>query len=99
MPTKTEIRAAIVKVVKHTQDLSGRACPPITDATKPIGDLEGFDSLSGVEATSLLEQELGLTLADGSAFVDEAPSGKKRALTVDQAVAQVEQMLATPRAA
>jgi len=79
--------------------MSGRQCPPITDATKPIGDLEGFDSLSGVEATSLMERELNCTLADGSAFVHESPSGKRRALTVGQAVERVTQMLAPTRAA
>lgn len=82
-----------------TLELSGRECPPITDATKAIGDLDGFDSLSGVEATSLLEQELNCTLGDGSAFVHESPSGKKRALTVAQAVERVAQMLVSTRAA
>ena len=99
MQTKTEIRAAVEKVLKAVQQMSGRQCPPITDATKPIGDLEGFDSLSGVEATSLMERELNCTLADGSAFVHESPSGKRRALTVAQAVERITQMLAPTRAA
>jgi acyl carrier protein len=99
MPTKAEIRAAVEKVLKAIQQMSGRQCPPITDATKAIGDLDGFDSLSGVEATSLLEKELNCKLADGSAFIHESPSGKRRALTVAEAVERVAQMLAPTRAA
>jgi hypothetical protein len=47
----------------------------------------------------MLEKELNCTLADGSAFVHESPSGKRRALTVAQAVDRIAQMVAATRAA
>lgn len=99
MQTKPEIRAAVEKVLKAIQQMSGRQCLPIADDTKPIGDLDGFDSLCGIEATSMLENELKCTLGDGSAFVNESPSGKRRALTVAQSVERVAQMLAPTGAA
>jgi len=99
MHTKTEIRRAVEKVLNAAQQMSGRQCPSIADDTKPIGDLDGFDSLSGIEATCMLEVELKCTLGDGSAFVHESPTGTRRALTVVQAVERVVEMLAPTRAA
>jgi acyl carrier protein len=99
MPTKMEIRAAIERVLKVSLEMSGHQCPPITDTTKAVGELEGFDSLSGVEATSLLEKELNCTLSEGSAFVYESSGGTKRALTVAQAVERVAEMMTATRAA
>jgi acyl carrier protein len=97
MPTKTQIRAALEKVLRHTQAASGRACLEITDSMKPIGDLDAFDSLMAVEATVLLEQELNVTLADGTPFI--SATGRKRALTVGEVVDRVCAMVVPTRAA
>ena len=97
MPTKTQIRAALEKVLRSVQASSGRACPAITDATKPIGDLDAFDSLMAVEATVLLEGELNVTLAEGTPFVSAA--GTKHALTVAEIVDRIAQMIVGTRAA
>jgi acyl carrier protein len=97
MPARTEIRAAIEKVLRRVQAAGGRACPAITDATKPVGDLDEFDSLMAVEATVLLEAELNVTLAAGTPFV--ATTGGKRALTVAEIVDRVAEMIVTTRAA
>lgn len=64
MLDKQAVRVALVAVLRQVQKTSGRPCPEITETTKPIGDLQGFDSLLAVEATVLLEQKLGCTLAD-----------------------------------
>lgn len=64
MLDKQTVRAALIAVLRHVQKTSGRPCPEISDATKPIGDLQGFDSLLAVEATVLLEQKLGCALTD-----------------------------------
>jgi hypothetical protein len=66
------VRVALVAVLRLVQKTSGRPCPAITDGIKPIGDLQGFDSLLAVEATVLLEQKLGCTLADGTPFISES---------------------------
>lgn len=97
MLTKTQIRAAIEKVLQQVQTASGRTCPKITDSTKPIGDLDGFDSLMAVEATILVEQELGVTLENNT--TPFTSGGSKRALTVAKIVDRIAAMIASPRAA
>jgi acyl carrier protein len=97
MKTQTQIRAAIEKVLRQVQAASGRVCPSITDTTTPIGDLDAFDSLLAVEATVLLEQELNVTLAEGTPFI--STTVKKRALTVAEIVERIGQMIAPTRAA
>ncbi len=76
--------------------MSGRDCPWIGDATKPIGDLDDFDSLAAVEATVLLELELNCTIARGTPFISE--SGK-RALTVAEAAKRLAKLIAVESAA
>ncbi len=99
MPTPQQIRRALEKVLREVQRLSGRPCPPITDTTNPFDDLEEFDSLTAVEATVLLEIELGCTLADGGvAFISET-ARRKRALTVGEAVGHVSEMIVPARVA
>jgi hypothetical protein len=97
MPTPTEIRTALEKILQQIQAAGGRPCPVISDSTKPIGDLEDFDSLLGVEATVLLEQELGCTLAAGTPFMSAKSS--PRALTVAEIVVRVAEMIVPARAA
>jgi acyl carrier protein len=89
--TKTQIRAAAEKVLRTVQAASGLPCPPITDATKPIGDLANFDSLMAIEATVLLETELGVTLDNETPFISN--TGKKRALTIAEVVNRVSEMV------
>ena len=72
MLDKQTVRAALVAVLRQVQETSGRPCPNITDGIRPIGDLPGFDSLLAVEATVLLEQKLGCTLADGTPFISDS---------------------------
>ena len=97
MLTKKQIRAAIEKVLRQVQAASGRECPDITHTTKPIGDLDEFDSLMAVEATVLLEQELNITLAEGTPFI--SATGRKRALTVAEIIDRIGEMIVPTRAA
>ena len=82
--TKSEIRALVISVIKDVQKTSGREWSDINGETVPIGALDGFDSLAGMEATALIEEQLrqlmGLdSLGDDSVFV-----ANKRALTLDE---------------
>jgi acyl carrier protein len=97
MPTKIAIRAALEKVLREVQGSSGRVCPDVTDGTKPIGDLDAFDSLMADEATVLLEQELKVKLAEGTPFVSSI--GRKRALTITEIVDRICAMIVATRAA
>lgn len=76
---KSEVIQNIVDVLTGIQAMSGRAIVPISEKTCPIGDLDQFDSLNGVEATVELSSRLGVDLTGVNTFVNA--SGTK-ALTV-----------------
>jgi acyl carrier protein len=79
--TKADVEKVIVDVLSHIQQLSGRGVAKITASTCPIGDLEQFDSLSGVEATVELSSRLGFELPGVNAFVNQQGT---RALNVGE---------------
>lgn len=74
--TSEEIRGALIKVLVEIQQQSGRSVPDIHDDIRPIGDLEGFDSLNAEEAITMLSAQLGCEL-ESDLFVSE---GRSRAL-------------------
>ena len=80
-----EVEKQLRAVLTLVQELSGHEAQEITAATKPIGDLVGFDSLTGAETTTLLAQRLGCSigLKRGTANVFVSPDGC-RALTVTE---------------
>lgn len=51
-------------VLGEVQAASNFACPEITDSLVPLRDLQGFDSLSGVDAEVRLSQKLGFEIVD-----------------------------------
>jgi acyl carrier protein len=81
-----EISAVLIAVIKESQVLSGRSWHPLRDDSKPIGALEGFDSLCALEATTILEEKLGCSFGDESIFVS---SDGVRALTVTEITTRI----------
>lgn len=69
----------VVDVLHQAQEMSGRKWSDLSIECKPIGDLEGFDSLTAVEATVMIEEKLGCNLESESVFVSE---DGRRALTI-----------------
>ena len=69
--TKEDVLKSIVEVLSFVQDMSGRMPVNITPKTCPIGDLEQFDSLNGVEATVELSTRLGIELRGPNVFVND----------------------------
>ena len=63
----------VIEAVVEVQQASGRNVDGIGPDTRPFKDVEGFDSLSGVEATVLLSGTLGQDLPD-SVFTPEQGS-------------------------
>ena len=61
---KSDVMSHVIDAVKQVQESSGRTSAGIGSGTRPFRDVEGFDSLSGVEATALLSQSLGQELPD-----------------------------------
>lgn len=56
--TIDEIRNTLIEALVENQSWSGYAVPRISDATRPIGDLEGFDSLNATEVSVMLSESL-----------------------------------------
>ena len=79
---KQEIVTTIVQTVAHVQKVSGRSSVGIGLSTRPVEDVEGFDSLNGVEAIVMLSESLGVDLPeDYNPFIS---SDGRRALSVDE---------------
>ena len=75
----------VMEAIGRVQEASGRSSQGFGPSTRPFKDVEGFDSLSGVEATVLLSEALGRDLPD-SVFVPEQGS---RALSVNEVADKV----------
>lgn len=76
-----EVVSVLLDVLTCIQQNSGRDIAAISGNNCPIGDLDGFDSLNGVEATVELADRLGIEISGTSVFVNE--SGTK-ALSVTE---------------
>ena len=77
-----EIVTKVVRTVAHVQEMSGRPSAGIGASTRPVGGVEGFDSLSGVEATVMLSESLGVELPeDYNPFIS---TDGKRTLSVGE---------------
>ena len=86
-----EIQAIVLEVLREVQTLSGRSWTGLDPTAKPIGHLHGFDSLSGVEATVIVEEKLGCRdLEVDSVFISE---DGKRALTVREVAQRISKLL------
>jgi acyl carrier protein len=68
---REEIEEILVSVLHEVQTISGREWTDLEPDSNPIGTLDGFDSLSAVETTVMIEQRLGYKLEGDSIFVSE----------------------------
>ena len=79
---KKEIVTKVVQTVTHVQEASGRSSAGIGASTRPVGGVEGFDSLCGLEATVMLSESLKVALPDDyNPFISK---DGKRALSVGE---------------
>lgn len=77
-----EIVSKVVRTISRVQEMSGRSSAGIEASTCPMGGVDGFDSLSGVEATVMLSESLGVSLPkDYNPFFSK---DGKRALSVGE---------------
>lgn len=87
-----EIQSIVFEVLRNFQTLSGRSWTEMDPTAKPIGHLDGFDSLSAVEATVMVEERLGCRdLEVDSVFISE---DGRRALTVKETAQRISKLLA-----
>ncbi len=78
---KQEIMTKVVHAVAEVHEASGRSIGGIGASTRPLQDLEGFDSLSGVEATVMLSESLGVDLPEDNPFISK---DGKQALSIGE---------------
>jgi acyl carrier protein len=76
-----DVKMLILAVLREVQELSGRTWTGLADGARPIGDLDGFDSLTAIEATVMLEEKLRCKLDLDSVFVSD---DGKRALSLKE---------------
>jgi acyl carrier protein len=86
----TQITAALQGILTEVQEMSCRPTASLTGADKPIGQLDGFDSLSSIEATVMIEAKLGIDAKCDSLFISEDGS---KALTVEEVVQRIETII------
>ena len=77
---RDDIVRQVIEAVTEVQETSGRSVGEIGPDTRPLKDLQDFDSLCGVEATVLLSEAVGRDLPD-SVF---APQEGSRVLSVNE---------------
>jgi hypothetical protein len=66
------LKEKLIAVLGHIQADSGLECPPLTGATKPVGNIPKFDSKVWPVATTILAMEIGVLIPnDVNIFVDE----------------------------
>ncbi|WP_437914814.1 acyl carrier protein [Sorangium sp. So ce302] len=94
--TTQHVKEALIKVLVDVQQISGCKCPTLDESTRPIGDLEGFDSLRGLEVTVRIEAALGCSLGTENIFVSDS---KKRAVRLKEVVDRIAKSLESQRAA
>jgi acyl carrier protein len=85
MMSRDDIRRHVCVVLSAIQTDSGMESPSLTDDTKPLGDLPGFDSLATVDAEVRLSEVLGVEL-DHLPFKSPV-TGKEQ--TIGEIVAQL----------
>lgn len=74
---------AIHQVLQQIQNNQGFKCPTLTDAVKPIKDLQKFDSPTSLAATGMVARKLGLRIDPKINIFGD----KKGLFTIGQSVA------------
>lgn len=88
--TLNEIEAKVIAGLKEIQQISGRTWTDLNPSSKPIGELDGFDSLASIEATVVIEDKLGCKIEHHSLFISDDGT---RALSIKQISERLAQLL------
>ena len=68
----TMLKDKLIAVLSQIQTDSSLECPPLTGATKPVGTIPKFDSMTWPVATTILATETGVAIPDDvNIFIDE----------------------------
>lgn len=69
--SELEVQRIIIATLEDLQKGLGADPSEITQGTKPLVDLDFFDSLLGIETTLVLEERLGVSCAVDTIFKDK----------------------------
>jgi hypothetical protein len=82
----------VVEVIQEIQTASGYTLTPIGGTTRPLKDLEGFDSAVSLDTMSRLSNALKVEIpASRNIFVSD--DGKGRPFTVDEIVDELDEIV------
>lgn len=91
MLTQTEIKNKLISLLTDIQNNSGYQANDISDSTKPLRDLEGFDSMVSVASIGELETILEINIPyDKNIYVSK---DGKRLLTVNEVATEVHRII------
>jgi hypothetical protein len=86
MDEKT-VRAVVLEAFKEIQTMSGRPWADLSDKSRPIGVLPGFDSPNGIEFCCAIEEKLNCEIPDDENLcVEDLPKGRRRARSLKDIV-------------
>lgn len=89
--TTDQIESKVLAVLREVQELSGRTWVDLGPSSQPIGDLDGFDSLTAIEATVMIEAQVGCRCDKNNLFVTVDGT---RALTVKEVADRISALIA-----
>ena len=72
--THTDAVIRIANTIKQVQEASGRTSVDVTTKTRPFLDIDGFDSMSGMEALVILSEALNVELPETTFLVEAGES-------------------------
>lgn len=85
-----DLESRICQAVVDLQKLYSRDVTTITLDTRPVGDLDDFDSANGLELTAALAMDYGVDVPlDENIFLDE----RDRPLTIQQIAKRLNKLI------
>jgi len=82
---RREILSLVVETLRSIQEMNGKEIGDINEDTVPIGQLPGFDSLTGIEFTIMVDNQIPLPKTVRLCVSDD----EKKALSVGQIVNRI----------
>jgi acyl carrier protein len=83
--TATEIEQLLIAAICEVENQSGRPKPDLTPDSRPLEELEEFDSLNGVEVTVDVLEKLGVDSVFNNVLVED-----DKALTIAEAAKRLQ---------
>jgi acyl carrier protein len=73
--TRGDVHDALLKAIREALEQNGEQAPTVSDETRPLQDLDGFDSLVCVEVEVMLTERLQHTV-EGIFMLDDGKKAK-----------------------